>query len=421
MANQLRTRLLIGNLITVLLVAGLVIFALFERSSLNTQIDTLTIQEQAAGRARELSLYVQYNGHETNAYTLGHVEHREEFNKHAAVFATVLADIQGRVDSGVLDEDEQESIDDIADLRARYDQAASDLFAAADAQRAAPSPESQARLDAAWQTADKLGDQIDSESQELADHIQADVTTVEARLEDRNRQMILVLLALGVGISLVILAIQYFSSSTLGKPLQSLLAGVKKFAGGDLATRVDVIREDEVGVLAGAFNELAVTIQGQTEDLQAQYGRAVAAQAETEKAREQIEQQLGMIEQKDSLLREISVPVLPLSNSTMVMPLVGALDTDRLRLIQHQALHHLEGRSMKCLILDITGVPVVDTQVAQGLMQVIQSARLLGTETVVVGVRPEVAQTIVQLGINLGAVTTRSSLESGIAYALNRS
>jgi rsbT co-antagonist protein RsbR len=421
MVTQLRTRLLISNLVTVLLVAGLVVFALFERSSLNTQIDTLATQEQAAGRARELSLYIQYNAHDTNAYTLGHVEHRQEFDEHAAAFATVLADIQAQIDSGVLDEDEQESINAIADLRTRYDQAASNLFAAADAQRAAPSAESQARLDTAWQATDELGDQIDTASQELASNIQADVTTIEGHLEDRNRQMILVLLALGVGISAVILAMQYFSSSTLGQPLQNLLAGVKKFTGGDLATRVAVTREDEVGVLAGAFNELAITIQRQTEDLQAQYGRAVAAQAETEKAREQIAHQLEMIEQKDSLLREISVPVLPLSNSTMVMPLVGALDTDRLRQIQHQALHHLEGRSMKCLILDITGVPVVDTQVAQGLMQVIQSARLLGTETVVVGVRPEVAQTIVQLGINLGAVTTRSSLESGIAYALNRS
>jgi rsbT co-antagonist protein RsbR len=421
MATQLRTRLLISNLITVLLVAGLVVFALLERSSLNAQIDTLTSQEQAAGRARELSLYIQYNAHDTNAYTLGHIEHREEFTEHSAAFATVLADIQGQVNSGILDEDEQASIDAIMGLRSRYDQASADLFAAADAQRATPSPEGQARLDAAWQATDDLGDEIDSASQELARDIQADLAAVEVHIEDRNRQMILVLLALGVGVIAVILAIQYFTSSTLGQPLQNLLAGVKKFTGGDLATRVDAARQDEVGVLAGAFNELAVTIQRQTEDLQGQYARAVAAQAETEQAREQIARQLGMIEQKDSLLREISVPVLPLSNSTMVMPLVGALDTDRLRQIQHQALHHLEGRALKCLILDITGVPVVDTQVAQGLMQVIQSARLLGTETVVVGVRPEVAQTIVQLGINLGAVTTRSSLESGIAYALNRS
>ncbi|HYF63846.1 MAG TPA: STAS domain-containing protein [Herpetosiphonaceae bacterium] len=421
MVTQLRTRLLISNLVTVLLVAGLVAFALLERSSLDAQIDKLAAQEQAAGRARELSLYVQYNAHDTNAYTLGHLEHSQEYEEHAAAFATVLTDIQSWIDREILDEDEQESVDQIKALHVRYEQAAHDLFAAADGNRAAPTAAAQALQDSTWEIADGLGDELDEASQELANRIDADVAVVQADLDARNQRMIIVLLGLGMAVIAGILAIQYSATTTLGKPLQNLLGGVQSFTRGQLDTRVAVARQDEVGTLSGAFNELAVTIQRQTEDLQRQYERAVAAQTETEKAREQIARQLDTIEQKDTLLREISVPVLPLSKSTLVMPLVGALDTERLRLIQHQALQNLEGRSMKCLILDITGVPVVDTQVAQGLMQVIQSARLLGTETVVVGVRPEVAQTIVQLGINLNTVTTRSSLEGGIAYALNRS
>lgn len=421
MVSQLRTRLLISNLVTVLLVGGLVGFALLERSSLEAQIEKLTAQEQAVGRARELSLYVQYNAHDTNAYTLGHLEHSAEYAEHALGFNAALTDIQDWIDSEVLDEDEQEVVEQIKELHARYDQAAYDLFAAADANRVTPNADNQARQDGAWEVSDQLGDELDGASQELATRISADVAGVEQDVSARNQRMIAVLLILGMGVIAVILAIQYFATTTLGKPLQNLLAGVQDFTHGKLDTRVAVARQDEVGELAGAFNELAVTIQRQTEDLQAQYERAVAAQAETEKAREQIARQLDTIEQKDTLLREISVPVLPLSDSTLVMPLIGALDTERLRQIQHQALQNLQGRSTKCLILDITGVPVVDTQVAQGLIQVIQSARLLGTETVVVGVRPEVAQTIVGLGINLGGVTTRSSLEGGIAYAINRS
>ncbi|MBA3470953.1 MAG: STAS domain-containing protein [Herpetosiphonaceae bacterium] len=422
MATQLRTRLLISNLITVLLVAGLLGFAVLERASLNAQITKLARQKEGAGYARELSLYTQYNAHDTNAYTLGHLEHREEYTEHSLKFTAVLADIEALIDSEIIDKTEQERVDAIKGLHARYIQASYDLFAAADANRAAPNPANQARQDATWEIADTLGDEIDDASQNLALSINpADVGGLQQELSTRNQQMILVLLAMGLGMIVVILIMQYFATTTLGKPLKSLLAGVQAFTRGQLTTRVAVVRQDEVGAMASAFNELAITIQRQTKDLQVEYDRAVAAQAETEQARELITSQLDTIKQKDSLLREMSVPVLPLSKSTLVMPLVGALDSDRLHQIQHQALQSLEGRSIKYLILDITGVPVVDTQVAQGLIQVVQAARLLGTETVVVGVRPEVAQTIVQQEINFNAITTRGSLEGGIAYALAHS
>jgi rsbT co-antagonist protein RsbR len=420
MMNQLRTRLAVSTLITALLVAGMIGFALVERLALNESIVTLSRQGSGARLARELSLYVQYNAHDTNAYTLGHTEHRAEFNEHAVAFTSVLAEIQALITAGVLDDDEQESLDMVTALRARYEQAAADLFAAADTQRAAPSADGQTLLDAAWQTADDLGDQLDEASQALATHIQADVSTSQADIQARNQQMVIVLVVVGILISALIMGMQLFATRALGTPLRTLLAGVQRFTSGSFDTRVVVTRPDEIGVLAGAFNDLAVTIERQTAALQAQYAAALAAQTETEQARAQIAQQLDTIEQKDLMLREISVPVLPLSRSTLVMPLVGALDTDRLRLIQEQALQQLEGRPITYLILDITGVPVVDTQVAQGLMQVIQAARLLGTETVMVGVRPEVAQTIVELGLNFSTVTTRSTLESGITYALHR-
>jgi rsbT co-antagonist protein RsbR len=103
------------------------------------------------------------------------------------------------------------------------------------------------------------------------------------------------------------------------------------------------------------------------------------------------------------------------------LPLVGALDSERLALVQEQALRSIEQLSARYLILDITGVPIVDTAVAQGLIQVVQAARLLGSEVVLVGIRPEVAQAVVGLGIHLSDIATRSTLQSGIAYVLGRS
>jgi rsbT co-antagonist protein RsbR len=87
-------------------------------------------------------------------------------------------------------------------------------------------------------------------------------------------------------------------------------------------------------------------------------------------------------------------------------------------MLQEQALRAIERSAARYLILDITGVPVVDTQVAQGLMQVVQAARLLGTEVVLVGIRPEVAQTVVGLGLQMTNIATQSTLQSGIAHVL---
>ena len=118
-------------------------------------------------------------------------------------------------------------------------------------------------------------------------------------------------------------------------------------------------------------------------------------------------------QQRDAI-RELSVPVLPLQRGTLAMPLIGALDTTRLRDLQERALQAIQHASARRLLLDITGVPIVDTQVAQGLIGVVRAARLLGTEVLLVGIRPEVAQTIVGLGLDLGGVRTYSDIQSAL-------
>lgn len=123
---------------------------------------------------------------------------------------------------------------------------------------------------------------------------------------------------------------------------------------------------------------------------------------------------LDEISAQRETIREMSVPVLPVDAHTLVMPLVGALDSARIRELQSQALGAIERVRARTLLLDITGVPVVDTQVAQGLIQVIQATRLLGAEPMLIGVRPEVAQTMVSLGIDLAGVRTAASLESAL-------
>jgi rsbT co-antagonist protein RsbR len=118
-------------------------------------------------------------------------------------------------------------------------------------------------------------------------------------------------------------------------------------------------------------------------------------------------------QQRDAI-RELSVPVLPVQRGTLAMPLIGALDSTRLRDLQERALHAIQRTSARRLLLDITGVPIVDTQVAQGLIGVVQAARLLGTEVLLVGIRPEVAQTIIGLGLDLRGVRTYSDIQTAL-------
>ncbi len=119
-------------------------------------------------------------------------------------------------------------------------------------------------------------------------------------------------------------------------------------------------------------------------------------------------------------MAELSTPLIPISERVMVMPLVGAVDSQRAQQVLEALLEGISAAGADVAILDITGVPVVDTSVANGLIQAAQAVRLLGAEVILTGIRPEVAQTLVGLGVDLRGIMTYSSLQSGIAAALRR-
>lgn len=201
------------------------------------------------------------------------------------------------------------------------------------------------------------------------------------------------------------------------EPINTLAVAARSLAANNFDQVVQVTSADEIGELQTAFNQTVVTIREQTRNLEREVLAANTAQHAAEQAQILIAEQLAQIDSQHATIREMSIPVLPLSSTTLIMPLIGALDTERLRMVQEQALRAI-GRSLsRYLLLDVTGIPIVDTQVAQGLIKVIQAAQLMGTEVVLVGIRPEVAQSIVGLGLQLGEVVTRSTLQSGIAYA----
>ncbi len=120
-------------------------------------------------------------------------------------------------------------------------------------------------------------------------------------------------------------------------------------------------------------------------------------------------------------VRALSSPILPVARGVIVLPLIGTIDTDRAEQILEALLSGISQHQAQTAIIDITGVPMVDTQVAAYLVRAIQAARLLGAEVILTGINPELAQTMVQLGMNARLLTTEANLASGLRRALNRS
>jgi rsbT co-antagonist protein RsbR len=135
---------------------------------------------------------------------------------------------------------------------------------------------------------------------------------------------------------------------------------------------------------------------------------------------ERIALQEQVIEAQRSTLRELSAPLLPISNHTVILPLIGTVDTQRAQQIMETLLEGVAHHQADVAIVDITGVQVIDTQVANALIQAAQAVRLLGAQVVLTGIGPTMAQTLIHLGADLSTIVTRGSLQNGIAYALNR-
>ncbi|MFC3882470.1 STAS domain-containing protein [Bacillus songklensis] len=117
-------------------------------------------------------------------------------------------------------------------------------------------------------------------------------------------------------------------------------------------------------------------------------------------------------------LQELSAPLIPVFDKITVMPLIGTIDTDRAKKIMENLLQGVVKHRAEVVLIDITGVPVVDTMVAHHIIQAAEAVRLVGAKCLLVGIRPEIAQTIVNLGINLNQIITKNSLKKGIEAAL---
>jgi rsbT co-antagonist protein RsbR len=122
-------------------------------------------------------------------------------------------------------------------------------------------------------------------------------------------------------------------------------------------------------------------------------------------------------EQSEQLL-ELSTPVVKLWDGVVAVPLIGTLDSARSQVVMERLLQMLVDTGSPYAILDITGVPAVDTQVAQHILKTVMAAQLMGAQCIISGIRPQIAQTIVSLGIEFGEIVTKANLSDALQYAL---
>ncbi|NBE94862.1 STAS domain-containing protein [Nonomuraea sp. KC401] len=127
-----------------------------------------------------------------------------------------------------------------------------------------------------------------------------------------------------------------------------------------------------------------------------------------------------IMDQAEQLL-ELSTPVVKLWDGILAVPLIGTLDSARTQVVMEKLLEALVETGAEHAVIDITGVPAVDTQVAQHLLKTVFAARLMGAECVISGIRPQIAHTIVTLGIEFGDIVTKTSLADALAHAFRRS
>ena len=198
------------------------------------------------------------------------------------------------------------------------------------------------------------------------------------------------------------------------EPVLRLRDNALAMGAGDLNRTIEIHTGDEIEELGKAFNRMAQSLQ--------------ESRAEREAWAHELENQVAdrtrelqeMVDRQGFLLRtiwELSVPVVTVMEGVIVMPLVGLIDAARGRQVVESLTEGLKKHNARFVILDITGVPEVDEEVAGYLLRATRMARLLGAEPILVGVTPAVAQALVDLRADLGRIATRTDLQAGVEYA----
>ena len=201
-------------------------------------------------------------------------------------------------------------------------------------------------------------------------------------------------------------------------PLRRLSITAEQIGAGTWTLPPGQERQDELGQLARSFGRMVETLQTREAQLQEHIAAVQALNASLdERVAERTRELNELVAEQQQLLaqiRQMSTPVVPVQQGVIVVPIVGSLDSQRAAQLISNVLGGIEEHRARLAVLDITGVPVVDTHVARVILQAARAAQLLGATTALVGARPEVAQTLVQIGVDLKGLLTFANLQEAL-------
>lgn len=253
----------------------------------------------------------------------------------------------------------------------------------------------------------------------------AQVTIALQDINDTARTAALRLLAISLGsyvILFVLLAVVLRVLVT--KPVEKLAAVARRFRKGDRSLRSQIRRKDEIGLLSKTFDEMADEVDAILDGLEGQVASRTVdleeKRAALEKALDELKAGTAARLSLAATVRALSTPVIKLYDQILVMPLVGSIDAERSQQIERSMLEGIHAGKAREVIVDLTGIPVVDTEAAAGLMRAASAARLLGAGVTFVGIGPSVAQSIVRLGVDFAGISTGADLQRGLIDALRR-
>ena len=207
----------------------------------------------------------------------------------------------------------------------------------------------------------------------------------------------------------------------LEQMLEELMRGQVNDAD-DLAPAIDAMQREQTAVQSAVFATYpeareALDTLAALEQLTADRTRAVIVRIH-EHMTEQLQESIRDKQALRVAVQELSTPIIPLYRGILVLPLVGQIDSSRAQDVTEQLLEAIAREQADIVLIDVTGISTLDTNVANHLMQTARAASLLGSQVILVGISAEIAQTLVTLNIDLGGLITLSDLQSGVEHAL---
>ncbi len=203
--------------------------------------------------------------------------------------------------------------------------------------------------------------------------------------------------------------------------MQSVL---QRGTAGDYSARCNVSMKDVSGdnplaMIAPSVNMLIAEVENRGIELDERQREQEKQLERLQEQQREIDAKLKIISRQADAIRELSTPILELWDGVLVLPIIGTVDTKRSREMMERLLSDISRRLPRYVILDITGVEVMDTAIANHFVKIVSAARLLGTTCILTGIQPPVAQTLVRIGVDLSHVLTRGSLKQGLKFCMS--